>query len=106
MSGRTPFSELTKGWPEDRREGVEAKTKALLEEYDLAALRSALDLTQTEIAEGLDMGQGNVARLERQTDMKVSTLRKYIEQLGGKLSLHVELPDGEIVLKGVGDRAP
>ena len=106
MSGRTPFDDLTKNWPAERRDGVKAKTKSMLEEYDLAALRSALDLTQNDVADGLETGQGNVARLERQTDMKVSTLRRYIEQLGGKLSLHVELPNGDVVLKGVGDRRP
>ena len=106
MTGRTAFDDLTKDWPVERRDGVKDKTKSMLEEYDLAALRLALDLTQNDVADGLETGQGNVARLERQTDMKVSTLRRYIEQLGGKLSLHVELPNGGVVLKGVGDRQP
>lgn len=52
----------------------------------------ALDMTQTALAEELKIGQDTVSRLERRTDMLLSTLSEYVNALGGRLELNVEFP--------------
>jgi DNA-binding transcriptional regulator YiaG len=64
-----------------------------LERMTLAQLRRARDLTQASMAETTGMAQGDVSRLERRTDAYVGTVRRFVEALGGKLSLLVEFPD-------------
>ena len=56
MSGRKPFADLKNGWSEERKARVDEATQRLIEEYDLAALRDALGLTQTAMAEGNAQG--------------------------------------------------
>ena len=56
-------------------------------------MRKALDLTQTALAERLNIGQDTVSRLERRTDMLLSTLQDYVQGLGGRLELNVEFPE-------------
>src|SRR5258706_10685392 len=51
----------------------------------LRLLREAVGKTQIEVADGADMAQGDVSRLEKQDDALASTLRRYVEALGGKL---------------------
>ena len=48
---------------------------------------------QAKVSDFLDMPQSNVSRLEKSSDMLISTLREYIEAVGGKLNLTIELPD-------------
>ena len=70
----------------------------------LAEIRRAIGLTQIELAETLELGQGNVSKIERQADMYLSTLRRYVEALGGTLHLTAEFPDGRrIEIEGIAD---
>lgn len=55
-------------------------------------LHKALDMTQTALAGQLKIGQDTVSRLERRTDMLLSTLDDYVQALGGRLELNVEFP--------------
>lgn len=61
----------------------------------LAALRQALDLTQADLAGRLGVSQANVAQVEKRGDMLISTLRSYLEAIGGDVSILVSLPGGE-----------
>jgi len=80
--------------PEARRRKIEARADEIIaEEMSLHALRSIRELTQVDLAELLDIGQENVSRIEKRTDPKISTLRKYIESVGGNLKLIAEFPD-------------
>lgn len=54
---------------------------------DLARFREALGVTQVELARAIESTQGQVSRIESREDMKLSTLRRYIEALGGKLEV-------------------
>ena len=75
-----------------------------VEYLTLQELRKTAGLTQASLSEGLKMPQSNVSRLEKSSDMLLSTLRSYVEAAGGKLNLTVELPDKPpIVLAGLGD---
>jgi len=93
-----------------RRRKVEARTIELIaEEQSLRDLRCALARTQERVAEDLGIGQEGVSRLEQRSDLLISTLRGYVEALGGSLRLVAEFPNRPpVVLSGlavVADRA-
>ena len=74
-----------------------AKEKAneILFDIHLAELRERLQKTQVEVAEILDIKQPTVAGIEKPgRDLKLSSLKRYVEAIGGKLRLDIELPDG------------
>ncbi len=60
----------------------------------LAGIRKAASKTQAQVAEATGMAQGDVARLESQEDMKLSTLRRYAEALGARIDIAFEYPGG------------
>ena len=64
---------------------------------DAAAPASqAREMTQTRLAEVLEMDQGNISKLEKRTDMYLSTLRSYVEAMGGALEIRAVFPDGDV----------
>lgn len=84
--------------PSKRRARVRARADELIaEEMSLQDLRKAMDRTQVEIAKVLDVGQDTVSRYERRTDMLLSTLRSYVESMGGELELVARFPNREPV---------
>jgi transcriptional regulator with XRE-family HTH domain len=58
---------------------------------DLAAIRRAAGLTQTQLASNLGVGQAQISKVERQDDMLISTLASYLKALGVTASLLVEV---------------
>ena len=91
---RKPIShrELLKKLPASERAAIKKGAEKLLAEYRLQQLREALSMTQVELAELLDIRQASVSDIEKRTDLKLSTLNRYVEALGGKLHLEVEFP--------------
>ena len=74
------------------------------EEMSLQSLRKARQLTQSALADQLGIKQENVSRIEKRTDLLLSTLTKYVEGMGGKLRLVAEFPDSPpITLAGIQD---
>jgi len=74
---------------------AEAQAKAMLVNIQLAKIRALAQKTQAEMAETLDVKQPTVAGIERVgQDLKLSTLKRYVEAAGGKVRLDIELPDG------------
>jgi transcriptional regulator with XRE-family HTH domain len=68
----------------------------------LQELRQARKLTQVRLAKALGISQDGVSRLEKRSDLLLSTLRKSVEAMGGNLSLVAEFPDREpVVLSGI-----
>jgi len=98
-------SEIIAALPEERRRRIEARTQELVAEVEgLKALRQLAERSQEQIAETLGVKQPSVHKIERQTDLYLSTLRRFVEAAGGKLELRVELPGkGVLHLTGVGD---
>jgi transcriptional regulator with XRE-family HTH domain len=77
----------------ERRAKIEVQSEALYQEYlSLQELRKALNITQKDVADTLHIEQNNVSRLERRKDMRLSTLKEFIEALGCELSLIVSIP--------------
>ncbi len=103
------FSELAdrvRADPE-RAARVDSYKRALLRELSLGELRAARRRTQAELAKKLKTTQPGVSRLEHQADLYVSTLRSYVEALGGKLEIHGVFPDARIPIatfRSLGDR--
>jgi transcriptional regulator with XRE-family HTH domain len=77
-----------------RRRRIEARAAELIaEEMSLRDLRRARELTQERLAEVLGVGQEGVSRLEKRSDLLISTLRGYVEAMGGRLRLVAEFPE-------------
>jgi len=82
---------------------VKARTSELLRAMALADLRRAQARTQQQLAETLNVNQAWISRVERQTDMYLSTLRGYVEALGGELELTVRFDNDIVRLDQVAD---
>lgn len=68
-------------------------------ESQLYLLREALELSQEQLAENLGIKQPSLSAIEnRGSDLKISTMKKYVEAMGGKLRIDVELPTGQHIL--------
>lgn len=95
---------IRKGLSPARRRKIAARAATLIaEERSLQELRQAHKLTQRKVAAVLGIGQDSVSRLEQRSDLLISTLRTYVEALGGKLSLVAEFPNkAPVVLTGIG----
>lgn len=80
--------------PEEKRKELEKRGQERLDEYrTLQDLRKARDLTQEKVAEILGVNQENVSRMERRSDLLLSTLRDYITAMGGDLEIIARFPD-------------
>src|ERR1700684_437881 len=91
-----------------QRKKVEARAAELIaEEMTLQELRRARKLTQVSVAKALGITQDSVSRLEKRSDILLSTLRKTVQVMGGKLSLVAEFPDrAPVVLSGIAETGP
>ena len=88
-----------------QRKKVEARAAELIaEEMTLAELRRARKLTQVRMAQALGLTQDSISRLEKRSDLLLSTLRKTVKAMGGNLSLVAEFPDRRpVVLSGIAE---
>ena len=66
---------------------VTSRARVRIDELTLQELRQDLDLTQVELARAADMTQSELSRLESRADHRISTLRRYVGALGGKLEI-------------------
>ena len=90
--GRT-LSEMIDALPKQRRERVDAQYRKLRDDVEsLREIRKVAGKAQADIAAALKIKQPSVSKIEKQTDMYLSTLRSYVEAIGGKLDLVVRLP--------------
>lgn len=98
------LDEVMGGLPPERRTKVEARAAELIAEVEgLKAFRQLAERSQEEIAQNLGIKQPSVHKIEKQTDLYLSTLRRFVEAAGGSLELRVELPGkGVLHLTGVG----
>jgi DNA-binding XRE family transcriptional regulator len=76
--------------PAQRRARIEGRAMELA---TLKDLRKAAEQTQEDLAVALGVGQDTISRLEKRSDMLLSTLRHYVESMGGKLELVAQFPN-------------
>ena len=81
----------------------EAKAQAMLAEMPLNELRQARGLSQKMLAEVLHVQQPSIAKIEKRTDMYISTLRSHIEAMGGELEVVARFPDGAVKISNFSD---
>jgi len=80
--------------PHERRDRIDARYRELKQEVEsLAELRRIAGKVQAEIASALKIKQPSVSKIEKQADMYLSTLRGYVEAIGGELLLTVKFPN-------------
>lgn len=93
---------------EERRRRVKTRAAEMYREVEgLKALRLLADRSQEQMAQALGVKQPSVLKIERQTDLYLSTLRRFVEAAGGTLELRVELPGkGVLHLTGMADPTP
>ena len=91
-----------------RRRKIKARAAEIMaEEMTRQELRRARKLTQIRMAKNLGMTQDGVSRLEKRSDLLLSTLRGYVEALGGRLSLVAEFADrSPVILSGIAENQP
>ncbi len=90
--------------PAKRRAKIEERAGELA---SLTELRQALERTQEELAASLGVGQDTVSRIERRSDVLLSTLRRYVEGIGGKLELVARFPNRPpLVIKHIAANKP
>ncbi len=94
MTGHSKWNERRERMTPARKERVRRRTETMLQEMLLAEIRQLAGLTQTELAEALEVSQASVSKAEHATDMQISTLRRIVEALGGQLEITVKLPTG------------
>lgn len=92
--------------PRERREAIEARAKKLIaEEVGLAELRKILKKTQAQVAKRMKVQQAQVSKIERRSDILLSTMRDYIEAAGGSMRIIVSIPNHDDLRLNFGCKA-
>lgn len=100
-----PFRSLRDKMAPEARAAAARKTQAMLRDMPLQELRQARQLSQEQLAAILQVKQASISKLERRTDMYISTLRHFIEAMGGELEIMAKFPDGVIRITQFQDSA-
>jgi DNA-binding XRE family transcriptional regulator len=90
------FSALTKHLGPERRARIEQRKEQLRQEMTLAELRRAFSLTQDTLARTLNVKQAEISKIENRADMLMSTLRNFVQAMGGDLEVLAVFPDRTI----------
>jgi transcriptional regulator with XRE-family HTH domain len=89
---------------EERRADIYQRAQEIREEINLREMRRLRKLTQARLSKKLKIGQEGVSRIEKRSDLYLSTLRSYVEGVGGELTLMVKFPDQPpVFLAGLGE---
>ena len=98
MTGHKSFASLSAGISPERRARIEDKKTELRQEMALHELREARRLTQVALGDTLQVDQSAIAKMEKRTDLYVSSLRRFVEAMGGELRIVAHFPDGDVVI--------
>ena len=100
------FSDLRARMTPESQARAEAMAQAMLAEMPLNELRQARGLSQKMLAEVLNVQQPSIAKMEKRTDMYLSTLRSHIEAMGGELDIIARFPDGTVKISNFTELGP
>ena len=100
------FSVLRAKMPPAAQARAHELTKTMLAEMPLNELRQARGLTQATLASLLHVEQPSIAKMEKRTDMYLSTLRNLVQAMGGDLVITAKFPDGEVKINNFSDLGP
>ncbi len=99
MTKYTTLSEELNKLPRERQEVIEARSSQIrLEEITLRHLREKLGLSQSELAERLEVQQPSISKLEGRRNLELNTLRAVVNALGGSMEIIVRIPNKEPIL--------
>jgi len=93
------FNNLVENMSPESKIRIARKKEELYEALALQELRQALQLTQRQIAGTLKLNQAAISKIEHQSDMYVSTLRRFLEAMGGELRIIAHFPQGDVAIK-------
>ena len=93
------FADLVANGSPESRERVDTLYQRLRSEMPLHELRQAQQLSQDTLAKTLHINQAAVSKMERRTDMYISTLRNYIRAMGGELEIIATFPEGQVKIE-------
>ncbi len=96
MSGHRPWAEIRRSGTSEAEQHVAAETRIILRENALAKLRQHEPVTQGELAAALGTAQVNIAHTEHEDEPRLSTVRQFVEALGGTLTVQVHIGDETI----------
>ncbi len=97
------FTALRAGMSQAAREKADGMARQMLAEMPLNELRQARGLSQKMLAEVLHVQQPSIAKIEKRTDMYLSTLRSHIEAMGGELDVIARFPEGSVKISNFTD---
>ncbi|WP_439257858.1 helix-turn-helix domain-containing protein [Lonepinella sp. BR2271] len=92
------FDDVLAELPLERQEKIKRESERMLMELRLAEIREELELSQQQLAKELNISQPSVVAMEKRgNDIRLSSVKRYVEAMGGQLSLSVALPTGKTV---------
>lgn len=97
------FSELRNRMTPQARARASDKANRMMAEMPLNELRQARGLSQKMLADILQVQQPSIAKMEKRTDMYISTLRAHIEAMGGELEVIARFPEGDVIIRNFTD---
>lgn len=95
----TKWRDIRRTLSPEAEESIRQSIAEVPEVMTLNQLREARNLTQVSLAKVLQVNQGAVSRMEKRTDMYVSTLRNFIQAMGGQLQVKAVFPEGEVQIE-------
>lgn len=98
MTDFTNLDDYMAALPADRQQTINDKAKVLSQSIELAKLRKAKQLKQSELANLMGVSQANISKVESGKDIQLSTLQQYINALGGEVSITAKMPSGDVIL--------
>jgi DNA-binding Xre family transcriptional regulator len=96
------FKELREKMAPERQANNKAEFERMLKDMPLDELRVARELTQQQLAQVLEINQAAVSKIERSTNMYITTLSKFIEAMGGQLEIRAVFRDGIVRISQFG----
>ncbi len=99
------LDKLIQTLPENEQRTVAKRADELVTAHNLRELRTLAQRTQEEVSARTGFEQSNVSRLEKRSDMKLSTLRDYVESLGGTLKIVADIAGKKVDISGIAERS-